>query len=219
MARISLSLALIEPKTVYIRNIKQKGLLHGGPAVIFAPNEAWEVINSTTFTGWDWQSEKYIKYQQQIRGWNKNRVWAYPGYSGSLERLIDNLHSKGFKVNYDESLPAIDVEHALMEIGLTPDYDPNKGQSTPKTKKVQYKNRTESSKELYPRTRFLWKEHHTRFNEWETKFVKSIGTQLKENKALTDKQRAKLYDMFEKFEVPHEATASSEIGKLVFNIG
>jgi hypothetical protein len=69
---------------------------------------------------------------------------------------------------------------------------------------------SKNQKELYHRVRWLWKNHAKNFTPWETKFCKSIGTQLKENRALTPKQNSALKKMLGKYNVPFDAHASTE---------
>lgn len=63
---------------------------------------------------------------------------------------------------------------------------------------------------LYGRTRFLWKQSHTVLTNWEFKFVKSVGEQLSKRKALSEKQDQQLEKLFVKYNVPKDATASSQ---------
>ncbi len=71
-------------------------------------------------------------------------------------------------------------------------------------------NEPNSLQALYKRTRYLWKHHHTQFNDWELSFIKSIGDQLAKNKILSDKQKAALDKAFNKYKVPYNAEASED---------
>lgn len=62
---------------------------------------------------------------------------------------------------------------------------------------------------LYLRLRYTWKEHNGEFNDWERKFVKSIGEQLGRRKHLSKKQMFYVKKIFTKYNVPFNAKASN----------
>ena len=67
----------------------------------------------------------------------------------------------------------------------------------------------------YERTRVLWALHHDKFNEWEQKFVESIGKQLKEGRPLTSKQDLYLTRTFKKYKVTGSREQIAKVNKVL----
>ena len=139
-------------------------------------------------TGWDWLPEGLREHQGALT------VWALSPYQ-TPEKVRTLLQHQGF-TTVDKTCDAGTMEelyHRLPTKAVEMIYPPGE-------------EPTESG--YYPRCRFLWAKHNKQFTPWERDFVQSIGSQLKQGKKLSPKQRATVDKILQKYHVPVDATAS-----------
>ena len=141
------------------------------------------VLNNIKATGWDWLPEKLS--HSTLPALNLP-VWfasPYHSYTEVIHQVTQHLHLQELYLTQDE----------INEL-YNHDYSPSA-------------MKEETS---YARCRFLWKYNHTQFNDWETKFVKDIGTRLSKKEKLSPRQLDALKALFLKYGVAQDATASSD---------
>ncbi len=147
--------------------------------------EASKVLNTIKPTGWDWLPES-LRWQQRALF-----VWGLSPYHRTAE-VKEVLEKHGFKCE-DRSISPELFQEFLDNV------QPLKSQK--REQETDYAT-------LYPRTRFLWANHHEKFTPWENNFVLNIGKMLKANKPLSKPQLDSLMKVLQKYKVPADATAS-----------
>lgn len=177
------------------------GGMHSGSQFFCIPDPsdsaAKSFLGSLKATGYDWRpaplTPMQIRYDWHVYVYLGN---SYHRYQEVEEQLLQRFHIREMELS-DE-----DLQRFLFE---------------PKEKKEEVKldpkEVKESDSNLYGRCRALWKNHHTKFGNWETKFVKNIGSLLAndpQGKRLTPNQRKELLKMFDKYKVGESETASTD---------
>jgi hypothetical protein len=152
-------------------------------------------LSKQSFVGWDWQPEKL----RRLRLGNVLVFVTSPYHK--LPEIEQRLAGTG------RTLKTIHIEPAEFENAAKYRYAMPVKEHVPYTKEQAYVSK--DPKTLYPRTRFLWKMHHTKFNDYDTKFVKNIGEQLSKGKTLTKAQDDYLHKLFAKYKVPMDAVAAT----------
>jgi hypothetical protein len=61
----------------------------------------------------------------------------------------------------------------------------------------------------------LWALHHSKFNEWEESFVKSLGIRLRNGDVLSSKQKLHLDRIFKKYKVTGSREQIVKVNKLL----
>ena len=154
-----------------------------------ANEAAAKKLNEIKVTGWDYLPEKldapWYDSDRFLSLWFSTR-YQYPN------EVVDELKKAGFKVKEMECGEE-DIKVLL-------------------TKKETFKVQELTP---YERTRVLWALHHDKFNEWEQKFVESIGKQLKEGRPLTSKQDLYLTRTFKKYKVTGSREQIAKVNKVL----
>ena len=147
-------------------------------------------LNSIKVTGWDYLPEKLD--WPTVHGWDRFlSLWFSTRYMYPNE-VIEELKKEGFKVK--------EMQCGLDDLKLL------------LTKKEEFKVQELTP---YERTRVLWALHHDKFNEWEAKFVESIGKQLRDGRPLTSKQDLYLTRTFKKYKVTGAREQIAKVNKLM----
>jgi hypothetical protein len=194
------------------KGVKSISFSHDQSTFIVVPNpqdiRALRTCRELKATGYDWKDvflkAEQVKYNQMFVFFGD----SYHDYSQVEDRLTKSVHIHEIQLT-DEELEILFSEPWKGKDTTTVnnlDPETTKEQSDPNFRQNSYVN----PRTAYPRCRALWKNHNTKFSEWERKFVQDIGKRLAANQSLSEKQRTALGRIFGKYKVTPTATASEE---------
>lgn len=159
----------------------------GSPAKVDA--RIAKILNDLKPTGWDWLPEHLQRHESHKYGLTYWRL-STSHYTTDVCTQLENL---GIKV---EEIKNVTEEDFAQYAPAT-----HKAPATKVPTSV-------APDRLYQRTRALWKTANTKFSDWDSKFVKDIGTRLSKSQTLTVKQEQYLYKLFDRYHIQEDAVAS-----------
>lgn len=143
-------------------------------------------LRTLKVTGWDWLPERLHQY----------RMFGMTVFGTSTSQreneITPKLEAEGFKV----------VPVAITFVEFKSLYDVPKPAVT-----LPQPSGHNAVNDFHKRVRYLWKNHHTAFSQFELDFVKSIGTLLGNGRSLSPKQDAVIQKILTKYKVPANAVA------------
>ena len=179
--------------------------------------KAQDLLNTMRPTGWDWLPESlHHGVIYEVASWCLSS-------SQREHEVTPMIEAQGLKV---VKVTVTDEEFKAREkgiknitkkpwVGLQDPKDAMFGPSNVTTPGVRPSSPNPTGAPtnpfVYGRTRYLWKNHNSKFSDFERTFVESIGKQLKSGRNLSPKQMNVLVRIFNKYGVPQDATASTEI--------
>jgi hypothetical protein len=203
--------------TITILNLGDKPKIRGLAGsefinFVFVPNpkdsNARSHLSSIEGTGYDWRPERLKQFQLHYNQMFMFAPSSYHSKNQLEEAITKRFHIKELKLNPSIVQELFAAEYCGKSV-LVKDQPKREAVTQQRDDKPTSDNSDEST--FYGRCRYLWKNNHQKFNEWERKFVLDIGIKLKANPntRFSPKQTECLNKLFKKYKVGYKDVASS----------